>query len=527
MLRVLLVDDESIIREGLKEAVPWEHLGFSIIGEAENGDTAIKKIETLKPHVVITDIKMPYSDGINLQQYISNMGKDIYTIVISGYDDFNYAKEMLNLGAFAYLMKPIEEEELGCVLCKIKHDFELQCQNTFQLGKIDKYVHKNNDWVIEYNIKKFLTGHCDVNTLRDRLNKVDLIESDMFFCILQIELHSKLEKKFFNAKSEFMELIAKKILKQMFVLQHNNGLNQYVCAWDKNINTLREKIENLITDMQKNWGYPHSIIFSYSIINKGIESAKKTYLHLVKQNKRKNKYMEITSADIKVQELPKKLTDIDHEILELVDLISFDNKETIDSSVDKIFNIIKNRRTQSYDFIQFLVMAIFLKLIAIIQKSGFEINEVLEESTINIIKSVMQYKTIDEQFFCLKQILYNIRGTLDWLQENKLVDIMIKAKDFIIENYNNEELSLSTTAHYVNMSESYFSTLFKREEGETFKEFLTKIRLEKAKMLLITSNYRSYEIAYKVGYRNPTYFSTLFTKKFGISPMNYRKMNLK
>ena len=237
-MRVIVVDDEEIIRKGIVELMPWDALGYQVVGEAEDGEEALALIEAEQPDVVITDIKMPFITGIELLKRIKQMYTPLYTILLTGYDEFKFAQEAVNHGAYSYLLKPVDPSELGRILTEIRADFE----ENKELGSIVKSL------TSQTTFKKVLYGMGDIDEVITILSDEGHDASALWFSafILEIDDHASLEQseQTGNIKSLIYEAVSGDA---QTVITENKGFTSIVVVWKDSANALKNHITELIS----------------------------------------------------------------------------------------------------------------------------------------------------------------------------------------------------------------------------------------------------------------------------------------
>lgn len=349
LIKVFLVEDEFVIRKGIRRSINWEAEGYRFVGEASDGELAYPMIIEEKPDILITDIKMPFMDGLELSRMVKKVLPNIKILILSGYDEFNYAKEAIKIGVTEYLLKPVSATQLLEVLEDIS----------------------------------------------------DII------------------------RQERQEISANSLIR---------------------IGASREKIEKFLN----NGTLDEVTDFTESYIDK-----------------------------IEVEDL-RSLTYRQYIILDLY----------------------------------MIIMAFYKKLDVPYEQLQMKIDDMQNDTN--------KFISIGEMKNHINHLLIKAIETRDKISESKYQDIIELAKEIIKDTYMTNDISLNSVAATVGLSSSYFSAVFSREIGKTFKEYLTEIRMEKAKELLMCSSMQTAEIGYAVGYKDPHYFSFMFKKKQGCSPKEYR-----
>ncbi|AYA99446.1 response regulator transcription factor [Lachnoanaerobaculum umeaense] len=360
MVKIFLVEDEKFVREGIKNEIDWKSYGFDFVGEAADGELALPLIEMSRPDILITDIKMPFMDGLELGRIVKEKFPETVIIFLSGYDDFDYAQKAIHIGASEYLLKPISKEKLLSVLKKIKTVIISKSNNTVENIKIED---------IEIDIKKFDTSGFNKGKLKEFVISGNSLDIESFVDVYMNTLGSQLKSLIFRQY----------IIMDAFIELNN--------------------------------------IFDNNVTEKEIFGNK------------------------------------------------FGSMEAFDLAVTDIYTV---------------------------------------------------------KDYLLKILLYTV-DKREQLAGKNYSFLLNKAKDFVEKNYMNCDISLNNVAEYIGLSPTYFSTIFKQELGINFIDYLTKTRINEAKILLRSTDKRISDIAMEVGYRDQHYFSSSFKKYQGDTPKAYRE----
>ncbi len=400
MIKVFLVEDEIVMREGIKRRIDWEAEGIDFVGEAADGELAYPLILEKKPDIVITDIKMPFMDGLKLSELVREALPDTKIIILSGYDEFSYAREAIKLGVTEYLLKPITPQAL---IESIR-------------GVIDKINKEREE-------RQRLSGQAK--------------EDDY-------------EKKEIEALELFSEL-AKHILEKP-----EKGASE------------RES-----SDGESAGGYV-DVSKAEGVSGKELEN-----------------FLRTGSAD--------KATEV----------------------IDSIFASMGEQNARSLIFLNYITMDMYFAMVRFLKEIGESVSEVNDKcGDINeIIRNMAEMQDAKNYLSAYLKEAIRLR---DKGSASKYGKVLRDAVSFIDEHYSDEDISLNTLAEFTNMSPNHFSSIFSQEMGVTFIEYLIGKRMEKAKELLMTTDKKSFEIAYAVGYKDPHYFSYTFKKTQGMTTREYR-----
>lgn len=364
MVKVFLVEDEAIIRRGIKKNVEWEKNGFAFVGEAGDGEYAYPQILKTEPDILITDIKMPFMDGLELSRLVKKALPDTKIIILSGYNEFDYAKEAITIGISEYLLKPITAASLTAVLRKVRDEIREEKEKSRLLERYFVSYEKYNEFLDQ-------TDYTGVNR--------KLIEDFL-------KLGSSGEEEPF--------------------------LNEYFAAVGEN-------------------NYKSLLLRQYMTID---------IFYCVQEF--------LKGIHVSTEQIPPEFGDIKY--------------------IPKIVGSVAETRTY------------------------------------------------------LKNLFAFALSERDQVSGNRYGSLIDTAKQYLTEHFDSNDISLNTVAAEVGVSSSYFSSIFKQETGQSFVEYLTKLRIDKACELLRCTTLRSAEIGERVGYNDPHYFSATFKKVTGVSPKDYK-----
>lgn len=528
MYNAIIVDDDAIIRKGLKNILDWDSLGFVIAGEAKDGVEGLKMVQELEPDLILTDIKMPNLDGLELISEIRKFNKQIRIIIITAFRNFEFAKKALKYDVFDLLLKPTKIDELIHTV-RLSHDYLLDQEKRDEDLKYQEKLFKENIPLLkEKFLHDFIFGiEIPDGTESERLALFDIDLSQFYILIIRFtgkeELTrynlylrqigiSKLCEEVFSYDFKVQKIQFRTIQSAFLLIPGNTKEKNY-------LQELRNLSEELILIVQ------NSINLEISI---GLSSLGETLSQL------SGCYKEATLALEKVfftgsqvvfeykdegettqKDMSQQVTTTDVEVLLMV--VQVGNSERVEdwfclfiqeSTANQI--TIKEARNVCGE--------IFWKLI--------NINSLIEISTIetlDILKTIYDSNSFLEITQIIQKVALKIATRINEIEKESLSELVKKTKNIINETYK-EQLTLVSLSEKVFISSSYLSRIFKKEEGITFNEYLTKVRIDKAIELLKNTNLKSYQVAESVGIHDPHYFSRIFKKITGESPSRYRPM---
>lgn len=528
MIKVLIVDDERTIREGIFKIIDWDALKIEVVGLAEHGKKALEMIKAKQVDIIITDIRMPLMDGIALLETVKENYPDIHTIIISGYDDFEYAQKAINLGADGYILKPIEPEKLINMLEKTKLIIETKRENQREKLQLNKTVIKSKKAMEEKWFRNLIYGQIDedgIGVLLDELKSykkfaVVVVQIDDFYFITQDMDVNQLSL----LKQSFFEIIVKNLESNKNTMSFKSSVDEYtICMFGTNAGQLKNQIEDFIKKVRgdlnnENYTVTIGIGRIYNEVKKisnSFSEAMESLNYKFVLGKSKDIYFIETLDESNNKFI---LTDFSEE--ELLESIRLCDKEILKTKMNELIQYIDKYKI-NYFYVQIIVRSVYVKALNILSDISSSIEEVFFEP-LEVYEDILKYQTAKEMLIELQNKLIEIIEYINFYNSGKLNIIIQRSKDYINKNYQDPELTLEQVANSVNVSQHYFSVIFKRKTGETFIDYLTKVRLEKAKELLKILSFKIYEISEIVGYNNATYFSSIFKRHIGVSPTEFR-----
>lgn len=495
-MKILVVDDEILIREWLLFCLKG-NTEIEVVGCASNGQQALMMVEQLSPDIVLTDIKMPVMDGIELLREIRKISPNIAVILLTAYNEFEYARQAIREGANEYMLKTeISNESLNEMLSKINKELNLNQQQASPLEKplvIKELLLKEGR--LNENDLSLLKGYGITN------NQGYYVALAFNNCeILSNFSLPKLEHATILCNIESDETVSVMLL----------SIDAY--SEDEGRNYLHQIITSMHKQNQCKIGMSHLMNDSYrlnDIVNEAIFALSKGFYEnglifncdLTYQKRLECMHQDSYRMKQLIQEIYRLIGKnqllIFHEAMEELKQLRFYNIDALKKFSKEIVEMIHLRYTSETN----------------------NSKELLKDVKIQITKS-LQIEDVNE-------IVGNFAKTHllnDDLDESGLSKNVAQAVAYIRTHYQ-EAISLSEIADYVNLNAEYFSRIFKEETNQTYSTFLANIRLTKAESLLINSHIKVFEIAEAVGYPNVSYFSTIFKKKYGMNPYEFRRAN--
>lgn len=527
MYKIVLIDDEDIVRKGMRDLIPWNQLGLEMAGDAQDGEEGLKLIEEQLPHIVFLDINMPKINGMKVAQIVLEKYPKTKIVLITGYEEFSYAREALRLGVEDYILKPVTKQEVIELLKKLVAKLDKENQEE----KIRKYtqqkIRRSNEILLQRCIEELVLNEIESSLIEKRCKLVDIPLNKAFYSIALIDCDhfitgtSSNEKEItlFAIQNIIEEILDKNAWGYAFKINGLNGILYYT-----------DEIENIYGHYKKQLGYIKEMITQYlgitvtigagsmvSSVDQVYLSYEHAYAALMSRFFAGNNQIimddshGVTYKDIKANEWIKWEEKL---------MASIDSPSEFENILDEICMTMEGARIsieKCQEIWKILVIAVFKKFVQLDESIG----EIFPD-TFNVIEEMQHKKTIKE----IKEWIMSLYNRCNQYIKEQVSPNKKHIKNairFIEEHYSLSDLSINMVCKEIYLSPSYLSSIFKKATGYSFIEYLTKYRLEKAKELLKYTGLKTYEVAEKVGYLDPQYFSTLFKKQFQQTPSEYRK----
>lgn len=536
MYKIIFIDDEILIREAVLKNTPWKEAGFEISGTAGNGKEAIELINKVHPHVVLTDIRMPVMDGLELAKYIHENYPDIKVMILSGHDEFEYAKRALKYGVSEYILKPITAEELKEELIKIRQKLDESISEREKVLKIQRAYEENMPFLRDLYLNKLLDRNGFFGDWREQFShfKITYLGGFTSVCMVALEDASAFFLRYPDTQRDLVDFAIYNISHE--ICENRESI---YCLRNMNDKTImiftagtEEALQRLIRDIGERIIYELARCMDIKVsivIGKNVTDPVEWCLSYdnAKQAEEFRFLLDDCTFVYGLDFVPSHAVGVGRTVKtpvwteRLVLLIKTNQTAEIAKACAELFKEIKSNRPDRksvYVHVQNLVLSIIITL----EENDLLTREEYEKDVafINHLNEYEHLKDVEEAFLklCLS-LAEGIAGNRE--SDNKKLAVL--ALDYIEKNYHNPDISLNAVCEYLSVSMSYFSTIFKAHTGETYVEAVTRVRVDKAKHLLSTTNMKNYEIAEAIGITDPHYFSTIFKKQTGMTPGEYVK----
>ena len=531
MVKVFLVEDEFVIREGIKKNIDWEGHGYQFVGEASDGELAYPMIKKEKPDIVITDIRMPFMNGLELSNLIKKEMPWVEIIILSGFEEFEYAKEAIKLGVAQYLTKPISGDDLLKELDAISVKIE---ENKREREIREKYLAEmKEDTVNDRKLffEKLVTGAESAVDLIQHAEKLELNVSAIYYNIMltnmQASAHNQAE---FSSRLVNIEEEIEGIIDEDYIIMFDRDLEGKAFLFKADTKEQLDEIIKEFCEKSKEIFDKYEEIRYFGGIGECAERLRDVPHSFETANKAftrrffTNESSFVTSSELSDRDISEDKFDVETLDVKQLDrskikeFLKFGDGAETEYFVDEYLAGFGINAIKSQIFRQYIIMDVYFSVAEFVGSLSSE----------NIDQSLSGFKPdlvrIEEES---RSYIISIINKGIELREGNVsghnTDVVDSVKRYIDDNYADDELSLNTLASHVNFSPNHLSMVFSQQTGSTLIKYLTDYRMTKAKELLKCTNKKSSEISLMVGYKDPHYFSYLFKKTQGVTPTQFRE----
>lgn len=543
MLKIFLAEDEVVVRETIKRMIPWEELGFELVGEAADGEMALPLLIRQQPDLLITDIKMPFMDGLTLARLAKKEIPGLKVVILSGYDDFNYAKQAIGIGVEDYLLKPITKNALIERLSEIRSRYEHEKTQKEYYEKFQREMQAYEKNSSRDFFEALVGGSMDMMEVYKRAEKLGLdivaeAYNVLIFTMNCDEDFSGQRDEYFSWEAESLELLENFFAGHSSAMLFRSNIFSYGVLLKGQRETIEENTRACVDEIRKILSRQDGRREWFLAVGQSVErlsQIQKSYHTASRAFSQRYLYDEniLYYDEMETMEHPGGQAETeDNAYLQKVDVnalnpailqkfLSNGLQEETENFVKDYFYAIGQEPMESLVFRNYVILNVRFSVISFIKGLGCDTNEMESADTEEVLAE--SGKNMESAIAYAKKMISQAIEIRDQNSGNKNRSILKTAVDFIDSHYMDEEISLNTVANVANVSSNHFSALFSQNMGQTFIEYLTSLRMNKAKELLRCTGMRSSEIAGEIGYKDAHYFSYLFKKTQGMTPSDYRK----
>jgi len=540
MYKILIVDDEVLVRVGIKSMVNWEDKGYTIIGEACNGIEALSKIKEQEPHIIFVDLMMKKMNGFELITVVKKDYPNIKIIVLSCYNDFKNVKDAMRLGANDYIFKlTITSEELLTTLEVLKNQIDEDIKKNKNKNTYDIMLSENLATIKDKKFKIAIEqSYSNENEFCNELVALNMkISIEEEYSILIIKVNNKYElnyngkikeKDILNSAIENMISEILQIFSNFEIFNYAEGDIATIINHKKSIFIEKDVMEAFIKIKDYLYRYLGiSVSGGLSAKHNGIKEFKIAVFEAEKACNLRfycgsgKCYVSLGNENIK--ESDNLLPDLFDYSKIIIESIEKSNHELCNQYISEYITKLKYFKNLPEFKIRNKINQLLFFLNNIGNKNGIDIYLInIEKFNLEPQEIISKYDSIDEILVWMNLFVTKFIQVLHKKNLGKYREEIIKIKYYIANNLD-KVIDIPTAANYVNMSESYFSHIFKKDVGISFIDYINNEKIEKAKKIISCSNYKIYEVSDKLGFQNATYFTMLFKKLTGLSPSDYKK----
>ncbi|RDU22393.1 response regulator [Anaerosacchariphilus polymeriproducens] len=528
LLKLFLVDDETIILKGLLETYEWEKMGFQVIGTATDGETALQLIKDLNPDVVITDVKMKRMCGLTLIERTKEYNPEIKFVVISAYKDFEYAKVACKSGALSYLVKPIDEVELDTIMKKI-YNICIETKNkqkNYDIWK--KILLEDRENFLNLMVSRYLEDVIEEKELDDLFKSISR-EEDIhnYFTIVCADIdvtYKVINQSNFDMKRYILHSQLEKRLQERYKIwttKSIEGSQIYIINLDHDPKI--EEVKKVITEVRKEINF--EMISAISKCYMGLEGMKNAYKQVLKLFEvacEAGAGMLTSSKDIDINLYNNRYSiDIETQIL---GAIRKNDEEQLKETFKRFIYMLPTKESKAKTYLHRLAVRIEFAL-----EESYGMTDDIANSFGNFYQMLDKFLLVKlvDVFYQLLVSVINLRISMsESSAEEYFKDYIYVALDYIQENLHDETLSITTVSEQIYLNPVYFGRVFKNMLNMSFKKYVQNARIERAKVLILEEIESISNICTQVGIPNPSYFTKLFKQYTGFLPSEYKRSQL-
>ncbi len=533
MYKVFLVEDEIVIREGIKNKIHWEDEGFLIVGDESDGELAYPMIIKEQPDILITDIKMPFMDGLELSKLIKKEMPQLKIIIISGYSDFGYAQKAIDIGVSEYLLKPITSDKLVTAVKNAattieKERKDRQILEQYQLLVYQKQGEKRTDF-----FNALVSGKMSLPQIIEQEKELGIDMVARIFCVMLFQF--KGQEDMYEYSNDIVQCetrMTQVLSKYSDIKVFERGMDGWAFILmgenEQQINELTQELCNLLIGICESkthfFGGIGRVVHRIRDLQQSYLDANSAFsLRYFEHRDQFLSYNDVRNIKsqignrINVSEL--NLEKLDRNLLE--EFLKRGTINDVDEFVDSYFDGFGSNAMKSTIFRHYIIMDGYSAIIKFLKTLKYPKEKI--DNSLKGMNNIIDHLSSFED--CCKFYKSILKEAIDLRNKNsqkRYAGLIEHAKEYMHLKFSMSDLTLDQVASTVNLSPNYFSTLFNQETGMTFIEYLTDIRMEKAKDYLRCSSKKISEIGFLVGYLDSHYFSYIFKKTQNCTPSEYR-----
>lgn len=525
MYKVFLVEDEIVAREGIRNTIDWQVAGFEFCGEAPDGEIALPRIEESRPDVLITDIKMPFMDGLQLSRIVREHMPWVKIIILSGHDEFQYAQTALKIGVTEYLLKPVSSVDIIDVLERVAASLDQEQSERENLEQLRSQAEYSLLLRREQLLLRLVMGGISSGDVIEQSQRLGLNLVAQQYLVLLIKIEScddgkpydcheyqRVEEMVSNLSRNSTDvLLTKRDMEELVLILKGDDPEQ---LWREGT-FWTELIQNKLAGDTMG-----RLIVEMGSPQERLSDIHRSFAEALAKARNVTRSPLPTSFQGSRQQI--ELQKLDHRALE--DYLRFGNLDAFDAFFESDLCLICESALQSDLVMHYLFLEVFLTIAQFVSDLGDGDHRITPD--IQEIEEILRRVTTIEQMRAeLEQVISSALVFRNSKANHQRTMIIQQAKAYIDDHFGDPDLQMNCVARKFSLSPNHFSTVFRQEVGEPFRDYLSNLRMNRAKELLRTTNITCADVARRSGYNDSHYFSTVFKRKTGFTPQGFRKQS--
>jgi two-component system response regulator YesN len=540
MYKLILVDDEADVREGVLSEIDWQANGFQVTDVAENGREALEMVERSAPDVIVTDIRMPFMDGLQLSEQIRRTYPATKIIILTGFDEFEYARKAIHLNIEEFVLKPFSAGDLLSALHKVKGRLDAEMAERENVDSLQEHYRRSLPVLRELFLVSLMTRKLSGVEIQEKMDNygMPLVGSNYTVSIMQLDNPAKereaddanrsrfeFELQNFAVRNIAEEIVSRKEVAG-YVFQHNDNIVLLNICSEKDLDKVRKNTSKLLEDIRQSVEkyIKRTVTIGTGTITPVLTDVKYSYADAAAALDYRillgsNRVIAIEDVESRAA-APIRFDELQEQAL--LRCLKVGSSEEMETIVESLFDpLLSAESSCSFYDAQIFLLQIVTTMLKVLQEPNRQYND-RPASDANWVKEITQFDSLREAKAWVVSTCAGMMSRIATDRQTAYHTLVEEAKSFTKTNYADSEITIAKVCSHLHISAGYFSSIFKRETKLTYVSFLLNIRMEAAKEMLLTTDLKTFEIAEKIGYADPNYFSFSFKKHVGVSPKDYR-----